>query len=117
MDILQKLLILTLLQSILFAQTFKLQTVEKSNPAKGVLYKKFIDPQKPLSINLLEIDLSNPNLDLMAATAFDSVAGKPVIKTGQPFYYMFILQVCVKFHKLFSCESETVHIYASARIF
>jgi phosphodiester glycosidase len=75
MNILQKLLILTLLQSILFAQTLKLQTVEESNPAKGVLYKKFIDPQKPLSINLLEIDLTNPNLDLMAATAFDSVAG------------------------------------------
>ncbi len=81
MKILQKLFFLSILICSLQGQQFQLKTVENSKLSTGLIYKKLIDLESPLSINLLEIDLTNPDLNIMAATAFDSVAGNEKVSS------------------------------------
>ncbi|KAA3610451.1 MAG: phosphodiester glycosidase family protein [Calditrichaeota bacterium] len=81
MKITFKTILFIALANILFAQSFQLETVDHNEPVKGVIYKKLLDSNKPLLINFLEIDLNSPKLDIIAITAYDSVAGNETVSS------------------------------------
>jgi len=81
MKILQKLFLLFFWAITLFSQSFQIKVVSKSSLTEGVVHKKLLESKTPLTINLLEIDLTNPNLDITSVTAFDSVAGNQKVSS------------------------------------
>lgn len=58
-----------------FGQKYHFKTASEQTVTEGVVYKKITESSVPWSINLAEIDLTTPGLQIMAVTAFDSLAG------------------------------------------
>ncbi|MCB9059395.1 MAG: phosphodiester glycosidase family protein [Calditrichae bacterium] len=58
-----------------FSQNYQYKTISEKSLTAGIVFKKITESTMPWSINLAEIDLNAPGLQIMAVTAFDSLAG------------------------------------------